>query len=404
MCDNAGTAPLRWCAEHGYLEMARLLLLCGATKTIHQRYGLPTGNSDYAWSRHYDRFDVAKHPNEPFRFGWIIEFDPYDPASKITKRTALGRMRHEGCTFSVSPGGQVVGYMGDDERFQFVYKYISKDKMNPFDRAANSKLLDEGTLYVAQFRDDGTGRWLPLVVGEGPLTTVAGFTTQADVLVNTRTAAGLMGATRMDRPEDIEPNPVNGNIYITLTNNTARTDRDLNKANPRGNNRYGHIIELSEPNGDPTALEFNWEIFILCGDPANSSHGTFFAGYDPKQVSKLANPDNIAFDSKGNLWISTDGQPGTLQVNDGIYAVPTEGSERGFVRQILSGVAGAETASLVFNSDDSALFVAIQHPGEGGKWTDTASDIVSNWPDKQQPPRPAVVVVSKASGNPVIGS
>jgi len=376
----------------------------GPVRTSHTRYGIPTSGSEYSWARHYDRFDTTKTPNEPFRHGYMVEFDPYNPASKIFKRTALGRFRHEGCTFQVAPDGRVVGYMGDDERFEFVYKFITKNKMNPFDRTANMDLLDEGTLYVAQFSDDGSGRWLPLVAGEGPLTSVAGFTSQADVCVNTRLAATLVGATRMDRPEDIEPNPVNGNIYITLTNNTRRTDRDTNKANPRSNNRFGHIVELAEPNGDPTSLTFNWEVFMLCGDPAVPGHATFFAGYDPKQVSKLANPDNITFDSKGNLWISTDGQPGTLGINDGIYAVPTEGSERGFVRQILSGVNGAETSSLVFNSDDTALFVGIQHPGEGGKWTDVATDNVSNWPDNKQPCRPSVVVVTKAGGNPVVGS
>lgn len=376
----------------------------GAVRTSHTRYGIPSGGGEYSWARHYDRFDTTKTPNEPFRHGYMVEFDPYNPTSRIFKRSALGRFRHEGCTFQVAPDGRVVGYMGDDERFEFVYKFITKEKMNPFDRTANMSLLDEGTLYVAQFADDGSGRWLPLVAGEGPLTSVAGFNTQADVCVNTRLAASLLGATRMDRPEDIEPNPVNGNIYITLTNNTRRTDRDTNKANPRGNNRFGHIIELAEPNGDPTSLTFNWEVFMLCGDPAVPGHATFFAGYDPKQVSKLANPDNITFDNKGNLWISTDGQPGTLGINDGIYAVPTEGSERGFVRQILSGVNGAETSSLVFNSDDTALFVGIQHPGEGGKWTDTSTDNVSNWPDNKQPCRPSVVVVTKAGGNPVVGS
>lgn len=376
----------------------------GPVRVSHTRYGIPTANGDYPWARHYDRFDVTKTPHEPFRHGYMVEFDPYDPQSRVFKRTALGRFRHEGCTFSVAPDGRVVGYMGDDERYEFVYKFVSKNKMNPFDRAANMSLLDEGTLYVARFNDDGTGTWLPLIAGEGPLTVASGFTTQADVCVNTRLAATLMGATRMDRPEDIEPNPVNGNIYITLTNNTRRTDRELNKSNPRANNRFGHIIELAEPNGDQTATTFNWEVFILCGDPAVPGHATFFAGYDPKQVSKLANPDNITFDSKGNLWISTDGQPGTLGVNDGIYAVPTEGSERGFVRQIFSGVNGAEASSLVFNSDDTALFVGIQHPGEGGKWTDVATDVVSNWPDNQQPPRPGVVVVTKTTGNPVVGS
>ncbi|MDX1979095.1 MAG: PhoX family phosphatase [Bryobacteraceae bacterium] len=376
----------------------------GPLKTLHARYGLPNGNGEYPWSRHYSRFDVGKEPNEPNRFGWIVEFDPYDPASRPKKRTALGRIRHEGATIEVARNGRIVAYMGDDERFQHVYKYVSKGTFNAFNRAANSSLLDEGTLYTAKFNDDGSGQWLPLVYGQGPLTTANGFTSQADVLINTRTAARLLGATQMDRPEDIDTNPVNGKVYIALTNNTNRTDRQVDKANPRASNRYGHIIELTEDGGDHTALQFRWEIFLLCGDGKTASHGAFFAGFDPAQVSAIANPDNLAFDNKGNLWISTDGQPGTLRINDGIYAVPTEGPERGFVRQLCSVAIGAEAASLVMNTDDTALFVAVQHPGEGGKWTDTASDSISSFPDGKQPVRPSVVVVSKASGSPVIGS
>jgi hypothetical protein len=375
-----------------------------ASRAIHAEYGMSGGNGEYPWARHESRFDMAKEPNEPFRFGWIVEFDPYQPQSVPKKRTALGRVRHEGCTIQVAQSGQIVAYTGDDERFQFAYKYVSKGKFNAFDRLANDALLDDGTLYVAKFNADGTGEWLPLVFGQGPLTAANGFNSQADVLINTRGAAKALGATRMDRPEDMETNPVNGKVYLALTNNTRRTDRDKDAPNPRGNNRYGHIIEITEDNGDHTAAKFFWEIFILCGDPAQESHGTFFAGYDPKQVSALANPDNIAFDSKGNLWISTDGQPGSLGFNDGIFAVPTDGEERGYVRQLFSAVNGAEAASLIFNSDDTALFVAIQHPGEGGKWTLSESDLVSKWPDGGAPNKPGVVVVTKAQGSPIIGS
>lgn len=373
-------------------------------KAINAIYGMPEGNGEYPWARHVDRFDMSKEPNEANRFGWIVEFDPYQPQSVVRKRTALGRMRHEGCTIQVAQNGQIVAYTGDDERFQFAYKYVSKGKYNAFDRLANDTLLDEGTLYAAKFNADGTGEWLPLVFGQGPLTAANGFSNQADVLVNTRGAAALLGATKMDRPEDIETNPVNGKVFIALTNNTRRTDRDKDAANPRANNRWGHIIELTEDNGDHTATKFFWEIFILCGDPAQTSQGTFFAGYDPKQVSAIACPDNITFDSKGNLWIATDGQPGALGVNDGIFAVPTDGVERGFVRQLMSGVNGAETASLVFNSDDTALFVTVQHPGEGGRWTLNEADLVSKWPDGRGPNKPGVVVVTKSEGNPVVGS
>jgi secreted PhoX family phosphatase len=375
-----------------------------AARAMNTVYGLPTGNGSYPWARHEDRFDMAKEPNEPNRFGWIVEFDPYQPQSTPKKRTALGRTRHEGSSMQVAQSGQVVAYLGDDERFQYIYKYVSKGKYNAFDRFANNSLLDEGTLYAAKLNADGSGEWLPLLFGQGGLTAANGFANQAEVLINTRGAATRLGATKMDRPEDIDINPVSGKIYIALTNNTSRTDRDKDAANPRANNRYGHIVEITEDEGDHTATKFFWEIFILCGDGKNAAHGTFFAGYDPAKVSALACPDNLTFDSKGNLWIATDGQPGTIGINDGIYAVPTEGSERGFVRQLFSGVAGAEAASLVFNTDDTALFVTIQHPGEGGAWTLDPTKLVSTWPDGVAPSKPGVVVVTKAEGSPVIGS
>ncbi|MEZ5356756.1 MAG: PhoX family phosphatase, partial [Bryobacteraceae bacterium] len=167
-----------------------------ADRAIHAGYGMPTGNGEYPWARHVDRFDMAKEPNEAFRFGWVVEIDPYQPQAVPKKRTALGRVRHEACNIEVARSGQIVAYTGDDERFQFAYKYVSKGKLNPFDRFANDSLLDEGTLYVAKFNADGTGEWMPLVFGQGPLTAANGFTNQADVLINTRGAAALLGATK----------------------------------------------------------------------------------------------------------------------------------------------------------------------------------------------------------------
>jgi uncharacterized protein len=388
---------------HQYFSNAAPLP-AGRVKEIHSRYGMPNNNGSYPWSRFYDRFDVAKEPNEAFRFGWVVEFDPYDPTFVPKKRTALGRFRHEGCTIQVAPDGRIAAYSGDDQVFQFAYKFVSDGRYNHFNRAANADLLDSGTLYAAKYNADGTGEWLPLVFGTGALTPANGYNSQADVLIDTRGAAARMGATPMDRPEDMEVNPVNGKVYLALTNNTARTDLQKDMANPRANNRWGHIIEMTEQNGDHAATRFEWEIFILCGDGNNPAHGTFFAGYDPKKVSALAAPDNISFDSKGNLWIATDGQPGILGGNDGIYAVPTDGAERGFVRQLVSAVPGSETASLAFNPDDTTLFVTIQHPGEGGRWTDNPSDLISRFPDGVGPNKPAIITISKASGNPVVGS
>jgi uncharacterized protein len=259
--------------------------------------------------------------------------------------------------------------------------------------------LDAGTLYVAKFNDDGTGEWRPLVFGQGPLTPANGFASQAEVLINARGAADRLGATKMDRPEDIETNPVNGKVYCVMTNNNQRTAAQVDAPNPRANNVHGHIIELTESDDDATATTFTWEIFILCGDPNNPADGTFFAGADPSLVSPISSPDNIAFDSKGNLWIATDGQPSTLHKNDGIYVVPVDGTERGFLRQFLSGPVGCELCGPEFASDFTTLFCAIQHPGEGG----TLEKPVSTWPDGTTPPWPSVIAVVKIDGGTIGG-
>jgi secreted PhoX family phosphatase len=369
-------------------------------KAAHARYGLPAGATERRWELYHARFDLAQEPNEPFRFGWVVEIDPYDPSSTPRKRTALGRFKHEGATVVVNGDGRVVVYSGDDERFEYIYKFVSSGRFDSGLREANFDLLDEGTLYVAKFNDDGTGEWLPLVHGAGPLTAENGFASQADVLINTRRAADLLGATKMDRPEDIEVNPVNGKVYCVLTNNTRRQPDQVNAANPRPNNKHGHIIELTEDGNDYAATTFTWEIFMLCGDPANPDDQTYFAGFDPSLVSPISSPDNITFDRAGNLWIATDGQPGTFQKNDGIFAVPVEGPERGYLRQFLSGPRGAEICGPEFTPNGGALFCAVQHPGEGG----TLTQPISTWPDGRTPPRPSVVVVTRERGRPGIGS
>ena len=369
-------------------------------KAAHARYGLPAGATERRWELYHARFDLAREPNEPFRFGWVVEIDPYDPSSTPRKRTALGRFKHEGATVVVNGDGRVVVYSGDDERFEYIYKFVSSGRFDPRSREANFDLLDEGTLYVARFNDDGTGEWLPLVHGAGPLTAENGFASQADVLINTRGAADLLGATKMDRPEDIEVNQVNGKVYCVLTNNTRRQPDQVNAANPRPNNKHGHIIELTEDGNDYAATTFTWKIFMLCGDPANPDDQAYFAGFDPSLVSPISSPDNITFDRAGNLWIATDGQPGTFRKNDGIFVVPVEGPERGYLRQFLSGPRGAEICGPEFTPNGAGLFCAVQHPGEGGTFAQPAS----TWPDGIAPPRPSVVVVTREHGRPVIGS
>lgn len=405
--NNCAGGKMPWgtlltCEEnfHQYFANLDALAADDPRKAAHERYGLPAGATERRWELYHARFDLAQEPNEPFRFGWVVEIDPYDPSFTPKKRTALGRFKHEGATVVVNADGRVVVYSGDDERFEYIYKFVSAGQFDPRSREANFRLLDEGTLYVAKFNDDGTGEWLPLVHGEGPLTAENGFASQADVLVETRRAADLLGATKMDRPEDIEVNPVNGKVYCVLTNNTRRQPNQVNAANPRPNNKHGHIIELTEDGNDYAATTFAWEIFMLCGDPANPEDRTYFAGFDPSLVSPISSPDNITFDREGNLWIATDGQPGTFQKNDGIFVVPVEGPERGYLRQFLSGPRGAEICGPEFTPSATALFCAVQHPGEGC----SLAQPVSTWPDGGIPPRPSVVVVTGERGRPRIGS
>ncbi|MGE3270994.1 MAG: PhoX family phosphatase [Chloroflexota bacterium] len=365
----------------------------------HARLGMPKAASERLWEQFYDRFDIAKEPNEPFRFGWIVEVDPYDPSSQPVKRTALGRFKHEAAATVVASNGKVVVYTGDDERFDYAYKFVSDGIYNPNDRGANKDLLDSGTLYVAKFNDDGTGQWLPLTFGQGPLTAANGWRNQADVLIRARQASDALGATKMDRPEDIEASPTTGKVYMACTNNTQRGTEGrapVDKANPRATNAFGHIIEWSESGGNHAAITFGWEIFMLCGKPEDES--TYFAGFAKEQVSPIGSPDNLAFDSRGNLWIATDGQPSNLKVNDAIHAVPVEGAERGHLRQLFSSVSGSEVASLVFNPDDTALFTSIQHPGEGGK----LSAPTSVWPTGVHA-RPSLVVVTSTRGG-IVGA
>jgi secreted PhoX family phosphatase len=373
-------------------------------RVIHDRYGVEEETTDRRWEEFYDRFDVAMEPNEPFRFGWGVEIDPYDPQSIPKKRTALGRNKHEGHTSVVAPGGQVAVYSGDDERFEYAYKFVTEGTYNPDDRTANMDLLDAGTLYVARFNDDGGGEWLPLVHGENGLDEAAGFTSQADILINTRAAGDILGATKMDRPEDFETNPVNKKVYLALTNNNRRTLEETDRANPRPENLHGHIIEITEAGDDHAATTFGWEMFILCGDPAQGS--TYFAGFDTGEVSPLSAPDNVAFDLEGNLWISTDGMPRNLPGNDGLFAVPVEGEERGFVRQFFSSVPGAEVTGPVFTPDNTSLFVAVQHPGEGSDaiYNSVYEEPGSRWPDGVGPPRPSVVVIQADDSTARIGT
>jgi len=392
----------------------------GEIKDIHTRYGLEEADPQfYRWLNYYDRFDLLKEPNEPFRFGWVVEVDPYDPTWVPRKRTALGRFRHEAATVHIAADNRLVIYSGDDQRFEYMYKFVSNQSYNPNDRLANrdSNLLDDGILYVAKFNDDGTGEWLPLVYGEngleGTITIQLGdeekeftFNSQADVLVRTRLAADFLGATRMDRPEDIETNPVTGKVYVALTNNNKRIEEDTNAANPQGPNNNGHILEITEDHDDHTATTFRWEIFIICGRPEDDH--TTFAGFPKEQLNKefsgIAAPDNLTFDDKGNLWVTTDGQPheSRLELNDGVFVIPVEGEQRGHIKQFCCSVVGSEVCGPEFSPDFKTFFLAIQHPGEGSTYEEPSS----HWPDysEEMPPRPSVVAIQTLDESGTLGS
>ncbi|PZV34829.1 PhoX family protein [Mesorhizobium kowhaii] len=373
----------------------------------YKRLGIPEGA--YEWAAHYDRFDLAKEPNEANRFGWIVEVDVNDPTSTPRKRTAMGRFKHEGAESIVAKDGRVVFYLGDDERFDYVYKFVTTGKFNPNDLAANKDLLDDGTLHVAKFAEDGSVEWLPIVFGQGPLTAENGFASQADVLIETRRAADLLGATKMDRPEDIQPNAVNGKVYVMLTNNSKRKADQVDAANPRAENAFGHIVEIAEDGGDFTAAKGKWEVLLKCGDPAVANVGATFS------TATTANgwfgmPDNCAVDSAGRLWVATDGQgPKATGRTDGLWAVDTEGSARATSKLFFRVPIGAEMCGPLFAPDDQTAFVAVQHPGDGGEdWQPFGrpsyyEDLSTRWPDfkPDMPVRPAVVAITKQGGGKI---
>lgn len=378
------------------------------------RYGIPGGW--YAWGQYFDRFNIDKSPNEANRFGWVVEVDPRDPLSTPVKHTALGRFSHEGAETCLSSEGHLVIYMGDDARFEYLYKYVSHDTLSDpksQDPAAHRHLLQDGTLYVARFDADASLTWLPLTHGTGPLTAQNGFASQADVLIDARLAADALGATPMDRPEDAQPRG-DGVAYVMLTNNSRRNADQVDAANPRAKSRFGHIIEITEQAGDHAATRGTWEILVQCGDPKIAEVGAL---WHPtiSDSGWFAAPDNCTFDAEGRLWVATDqgGRWSKTGKSDGLYALETEGDRRGEARLFFRCPVGAELCGPCFTPGGDSLFLAVQHPGTDGtkalkgfERASTFDDPATRWPDfdPQMPPRPSVVVITKLGGGKIASS
>ncbi|MGI4777571.1 MAG: PhoX family protein [Janthinobacterium lividum] len=381
--------------------------------TPQRRYGTVAGKQWVEYWRFDERFDVSKHPNEPNRFGWVVEIDPFDPTSTPVKRTALGRKRQESATCTLTRDGRVAVYMGDDTPFEYIYKFVSHDKVRPGRdadaRAANRDLLDVGTLYAARYDADGRGRWIELVHGRGGVDSAGGFVDQADVLVHARLAGDAVGATRMDRPEWIAVHPQTGEVYVTLTENGLRGTPGrpaADAANPRAPNLFGGILRWREDEGDAGSLGFAWDHFVRAGDPALAQ---IDARYPRPDDDAFGNPDGLHFDSAGLLWIQTDmggqaigeGAANALGNNQLLCAEPSSGR----IRRFMVGPSGCEVTGCVLTPDRRTLFVNIQHPGE--RRDDGTGPLDSAWPNGHPPstvrPRSATVAVRRRDGG-VVGT
>ena len=377
----------------------------------HQaRWGLRK-TAFFNWPAFDERFDASRHPNEYNRFGWVVEIDPMDAASTPIKRTALGRAAHEGAWIGVTKDQRAVVYSGEDSRFEYIYKFVSRDAIAPASKGltqaqANRELLDHGTLYVARFDADGSGRWLPLVHGQGPLTAANGFADQGEVLIKTRQASDLLGATKMDRPEWIAIDQNAREVYCTLTNNSERGAAGkpgVDAANPRANNVMGQIIRWKE-DADFSGTTMHWDHLMLAGDPANARpeargniNGDIFAC-----------PDGLYVDARGVLWIETDMHASQMYKGElariGNNQMLACDRATGEVRRFLTGPTNCEITGATQTPDGTTMFINIQHPGENASDRSDPADPMkfSKWPSGVRP-RSATVAIRRIDGG-VIGT
>ncbi|WP_269498995.1 PhoX family protein [Castellaniella sp. S9] len=397
---------------------------------LRYKGGTKTADADYRWDTHDARFDWTHEPNEYNRHGWIVEIDPFDPQAAPRKLTALGRFKHENAALAISADRRVVVYMGDDQRSEYLYKFVSDGEYRPGQDAHNRQLLERGTLHVARFEagadGQGTGRWIPLTLDtRGPDGRRLGelFNENlGELLIKTRQAADAVGATPMDRPEWVVVHPHTRAAYVTLTNNS---DRGSGKArwpggpahpgadggaNPRDKNIYGQIVRWREDDDRAASLTFQWDIFVLAGNP--TVYGEDDARRGSANVTRentFNSPDGLGFDPQGRLWIQTDGnyKNGGEYAGQGnnqmLVADPTTGE----LRRFLTGPKGCEVTGITWTPDQRFVFINIQHPGEGPDLADAQAQplSVSTWPDGPAAtrPRPATVVIWRRDGGIVGG-
>ena len=343
-----------------------------------ERYGIK-GESNYLYEKYDERFDVSTNPNEPNRFGWIVEIDPSDPKSVPVKHTALGRFKHENAAMVHASDGHVVVYLGDDERGEFIYRYVSNASWS--EGQPTDGLLADGTLYVAKFNDDMTGEWLALT----PETTGMSL---PELLTFARMAGSKVGGTTMDRPEWIATHPHRAEAYCALTNNSKRGDEKMpvNAANPRPTNEYGQIVRWRPDGDNHSADTFTWDLYVMAGNP--TVHEDAYAGSENINAGNMFNsPDGMMFDSEGMLWIQTDGDDS----NEGDFAgqgnnqMLVGNPDTGEIARFLTGPKGSEVTGLCWSSDRKVAFVGIQHPG-------------GSWPDGHGKPRSSVIAVWREDG------
>jgi secreted PhoX family phosphatase len=374
---------------------------------LEARYGVSKAGFGYNWHKASPRFDLSQNRNELNRFGWVVEINPFDPHSTPVKRTALGRIKHEGATVTESRG-RVVVYTGDDENGDYLYKFVGANRWLR-DRLQGRSPLDNGTLHVAVCGADGSGTWVPLVHGTGPLTVANGWADQADVLIRTRQAADALGATRLHRPEWVAVDETTKDVYVTLTNGSGNLAPVNSNRDP---NPYGHILRIREAGADNTAPTFTWDIYSIAGDPQFQPAG---AGV-PASQPLFGSPDGLWIDPDRRVWIQTD-------ISNSSQNLASRGYDRignnqmlvgnpdtGEIRRFLTGPRGCEITGCTTTPDQRTMFINVQHPGESttywntlnGPPTPATPSTVSSWPYGGRP-RPSTIVIRKDDGG-VIGT